>query len=30
MTMLAIEGLKVRYGAVEALKGISLQVGQGW
>jgi branched-chain amino acid transport system ATP-binding protein len=29
MTMLAIEGLKVRYGAVEALKGISLQVGQG-
>ncbi|MCV9935088.1 ABC transporter ATP-binding protein [Boseaceae bacterium BT-24-1] len=27
--MLAIEGLKVRYGAVEALKGISLQVGQG-
>ena len=28
MTMLAIEGLKVRYGAVEALKGISLQVGQ--
>ncbi|RXT57595.1 ABC transporter ATP-binding protein [Bosea sp. Tri-44] len=29
MTMLAIEGLKVRYGAVEALKGISLRVGQG-
>ncbi len=29
MTMLAIEGLKVRYGAVEALKGISLQVSQG-
>ncbi|SEL18454.1 amino acid/amide ABC transporter ATP-binding protein 2, HAAT family [Bosea lupini] len=29
MTMLAIEGLKVRYGAVEALKGISLEVGQG-
>ena len=29
MSMLAIEGLKVRYGAVEALKGISLQVGQG-
>lgn len=29
MTMLAIEGLKVRYGAVEALKGISLSVGQG-
>ena len=28
MTMLAIEGLKVRYGAIEALKGISLQVGQ--
>ncbi|HEV7337122.1 MULTISPECIES: ABC transporter ATP-binding protein [Bosea] len=27
--MLAIEGLKVRYGAVEALKGISLRVGQG-
>jgi branched-chain amino acid transport system ATP-binding protein len=27
--MLAIEGLKVRYGAVEALKGISLSVGQG-
>ncbi|MEI5667142.1 ABC transporter ATP-binding protein [Bosea sp. CCNWLW174] len=27
--MLAIEGLKVRYGAVEALKGISLEVGQG-
>ncbi|KRE20471.1 ABC transporter ATP-binding protein [Bosea sp. Root483D1] len=29
MTVLAIEGLKVRYGAVEALKGISLEVGQG-
>ncbi|WP_210201611.1 ATP-binding cassette domain-containing protein [Bosea sp. CS1GBMeth4] len=29
MTMLAIEGLKVRYGAVEALKGISLEVGRG-
>ncbi len=29
MSMLAIEGLKVRYGAVEALKGISLRVGQG-
>jgi branched-chain amino acid transport system ATP-binding protein len=29
MSMLAIEGLKVRYGAVEALKGISLSVGQG-
>ena len=29
MTMLAIEGLKVRYGAVEALKGISLRVSQG-
>nr|WP_186420578.1 ABC transporter ATP-binding protein [Bosea sp. CS1GBMeth4] len=27
--MLAIEGLKVRYGAVEALKGISLEVGRG-
>jgi branched-chain amino acid transport system ATP-binding protein len=29
MSMLAIEGLQVRYGAVEALKGISLKVGQG-
>ena len=29
MSMLAIEGLQVRYGAVEALKGISLSVGQG-
>ena len=29
MSLLAIDNLKVRYGAVEALKGISLTVGQG-